>query len=86
MRTITLPAHFDGDRIILDEPFELKPDSKLIITVLPDEQSDPDHDAWLELSKLGLARAYGEDEPEYTLDMIKKANPEYERRLERSIS
>ncbi len=80
MRTITLPAHFDGERIILDEPFELEPDSKLIVTVLPNESSDPDHDAWLELSMLGLARAYGDDEPDYTPGMIIRANAKYERR------
>jgi hypothetical protein len=73
-----LPAHFDGERIILDEPFELEPETKLIVTVLPSDESDPGRNAWLEFSKLGLARAYGEDEPEYTMDMIKKANPNYE--------
>ena len=31
------------------------------------------------LSEQGLAGAYGPDEPEYTLDLIKEPNPEYER-------
>jgi hypothetical protein len=31
MNTITLPAHFDGQQIQLDEPFELKPNTKLIL-------------------------------------------------------
>jgi hypothetical protein len=32
------------------------------------------------LSERGLAEAYGPDEPEYSLDLIKESNPEYERR------
>ncbi len=81
MRTITLPAHFDGDRIVLDEPFEFEPNAKLIITVLPPQhQSDAERDDWANLAMQGLARAYGEDEPEYTVDMIKKANPKYKPR------
>jgi len=29
-----IPAHFDGERILLDEPVELEPNSKLTVTVL----------------------------------------------------
>jgi hypothetical protein len=32
------------------------------------------------LSEKGLSEAFGEDEPEYSLDFIKEANPVYERR------
>jgi len=80
MQTVTLPAHFDGDKIVLDEPYELEPDTRLIVTVLPRNQIDPEHEDWLELSKWGLARAYGDDEPEYTIDMVKELNPEYQPR------
>lgn len=38
MNAITLPAHFDGSQIQLDEPFEMEPDTKLIVTVLPKQQ------------------------------------------------
>lgn len=80
MNTITLRGHFDGEKILLDEPFELEPDTKLIITVLPKQQADDEHEAWLYLSKSGLAKAYAENEPEYSLDLIKEPNPEYGRR------
>jgi len=36
MATKTLCAHFDGQRILLDEPYKLEPYTKLIITVLPE--------------------------------------------------
>ncbi len=36
--------------------------------------------AWVNLSAQGLAAAYGDDEPEYSLTLLKESNPEYERR------
>ena len=35
MPIISLPAHFDGEQICVDEPFDLKPETKLIVTILP---------------------------------------------------
>ncbi len=78
MSVITLPAHFDGERIRLDEPYELKPDTKLLVTVLPEEQEDEEREAWFRLSSQGLATAYSEEEPEYPIDLIKEPNPDYE--------
>ena len=75
METKTLRAHFDGSQILLDEPFELEPDVELIITVLP-KASDEEREDWTRLSLESLARACGDDEPEYSLDLIKEANPE----------
>ena len=77
---ITLRAHFDGQQIQLDDPFELKPNTRLIVTVITDESVDEDQADWAILSQKVLSNAYGEDEPEYSLDMIKEQNPEYERR------
>ncbi|MDQ3258519.1 MAG: hypothetical protein M3R15_32330 [Acidobacteriota bacterium] len=79
METRTLRAHFDGNQILLDEPFELEPNVELIIIVLP-KSSDEEREDWTRLSLENLARAYDDDEPEYSLDLIKEANPEYEGR------
>ena len=76
MSNVSIPAHFDGERILLDEPIELKPNTKLIVTVLG--ENDAEHDSWLRLSGLGLEDAYGTDEEEYSLDSIREANPEYD--------
>ncbi len=78
MSIITLPAHFDGEHIRLDEPYELEPNTRLLVTVLPKEQQDEEHEAWLRLSSEGLARAYGEEEPEYPIELIREPNPDYE--------
>ncbi len=80
MNAITLPAHFDGDKIVLDEPFDLEPNTRLIVTILPEEESDPEREDWANLAMESLERAYGDDEPEYTLDMIKEFNPDYKGR------
>ncbi len=40
--------------------------------------TDDEHEAWLNLSIQGLEEAYGEDEPEYSSDLIKEVNPHYE--------
>ena len=79
METVNLRAHFDGKQILLDEPFELEPDTELILTILP-KSLDDEREDWTRLALENLERAYGNNEPEYSLDLIKEANPEYEGR------
>jgi hypothetical protein len=80
MDTITLRAHFDGEQICLDEPFELEKGTPLIITVLPKEQPDDELELWFRLSAKGLEAAYSENEIDYSLHLIKERNPDYEGR------
>jgi len=75
MNAISIPAHFDGEHILLDKPVELEPDTKLVVTVLP--KQDAEREMWLRLSGKKLEGAYGDVEEEYSLDSIKEANPEY---------
>lgn len=78
MEAVILQAHFDGDRILLDEPFDLEPDTRLIVTVVPKQQADDgERRDWLLLSQRGLQGAYAEDEPEYPLHLLKEVNPDY---------
>jgi hypothetical protein len=65
MPAVTLKAHFNGKQIVLDEPFDLPPDSSLMVTVLPKEASS-ENAPWHSLAAHALARAYGDDEPDYT--------------------
>jgi hypothetical protein len=64
MPAVTLKAHFNGKQIVLDEPFDLPPDSSLMVTVLPNLDANEDAQ-WQGLAAHALARAYGEDEPDY---------------------
>lgn len=77
MSIVTLPAHFDGQQIKLDRPYDLKPNARLLVTVLPEQETDDERKDWLILSEMGLANAYAEDEVDYPLSLIKEANPEY---------
>jgi len=67
MATISLKAHYDGKTICLDEPFDLPEGAQLMITVLEPAISEQDRAGWLALSARGLARAYGDSEPEYSI-------------------
>ena len=69
MPSVILKAHYDGQYIVLDEPFELSPNAPLVVTVLSPEtlECDSERAEWVALSTQCLARAYGDDEPEYTL-------------------
>lgn len=74
MPTVSLKAHYDGERIVLDEPFNLPAHSPLIVTVLPVEGSalEQERTEWSALAAQSLARAYGDEEPEYTVADIKE--------------
>ena len=80
MKARILPAHFDGEHIRLDEPYELEPNTRLLVTVLPNEQHDDEREDWLLLSSRGLARVYDGEEVEYPTELIKEPNPDYEGR------
>ncbi len=83
MSIVSLPAHFDGRQICLDEPFNIDMDTKLIVTILPTlptQKIDNEHGDWLFLSGQRLEDAYGENEPEYSPDLLKEVNPNYEAR------
>ncbi|MGA2749168.1 MAG: hypothetical protein ABSG59_10360 [Verrucomicrobiota bacterium] len=41
MPAITLKAHYNGKQIVLDEPFDLPPDSPLMVTVMSREDYPP---------------------------------------------
>lgn len=78
MENITLQAHYDGRQILLDEPAELLPNTRLLVTVIQPPSSEEVE--WQIFSLENLAAAYGDDEPEYSLSLIKEWNPAYERR------
>lgn len=65
MPAVTLKAHYDGERILLDEPFDIPPNSALMVTVLAAWEEAGGED-WTLAARRALSRAYGEGEPEYT--------------------
>ncbi len=75
MNTVTLRAHFDGKQICLDEPYELQPDARLIVTVVSGDSMGDERQAWLAASQAGFARAFGDDEPDYSNAVLRDAPP-----------
>lgn len=53
-----------------------EPNTEFLVTVMSKDSSE-ERDDWVRLSLESLARAYGDDEPEYSRDQIKEANAEY---------
>jgi len=65
MPAVTLKAHYDGERILLDEPFEIPTNAPLMVTVLSPTAAEGADD-WLFAARDGLSKAYGDSEPTYT--------------------
>jgi len=72
MKVLTLKAHYDGERICIDEPFELRPNTPLPVAVLSAEQTTDDRTDWAVLAKQALSHACGEDEPDYPNYLIRQ--------------
>ena len=71
MSTIILKAHYDGEHIVLDEPFDLPANASLAVMVLSASGEGSERSDWAALGVQSFARAYGEDEPEYALKDVK---------------
>lgn len=71
MTTVALSAHYDGEKIQLDEPYQLPENARLVIVVLPQEA---ERQEWSRLAAQHLARAYAEGGPEYTTADLRAAN------------
>ena len=63
MKAVAITAHFDGEKVQFDEPCQLETNARLVVVVLPPED---ERQAWFRLSASQLAKAYGDNEPEYT--------------------
>lgn len=73
MPRVTLKAHYDGERIRLDEPFDIPPNTPLVVTVLTGTEAVMGED-WIRRAREGLSAAYGADEPEYTTSDLRDGN------------
>ncbi len=74
MNSVVLKAHFDGNKICLDDPYPLQPDAQLLVTVVTKGAED-ERQAWLAASQQLLSRAYGDDEPDYADAVLREKPP-----------
>ena len=64
MPLVSIPAHYDGAHVQLDEDATLPPNTRLIVTVL--EDPDAEREDFLRLASSGLGSAFSDDEVEYS--------------------
>ena len=64
MPTVALQAHFDGQRIVLDEPYDLPANAPLVVTVLPSSPDADAEDTWLRAAAASDAFAFLADPAE----------------------
>ena len=70
-----LQAHYDGKAVYFDEPCNIQPNTPLVVVVLENEKEEEEQ--WYQLARLGLARAYAQDEPNYDNIILREPNPHY---------
>ncbi len=63
----TLKAHYDGERIVLDGPFEIPPNSPLMVTVLTASEAVVGED-WILAARKALSSVYGPQQPEHGVE------------------
>ena len=63
----------DSHHLKLKRPIKIAPGSTVLITIEPSEEQE-----WYLLSSRGLEEAYGENEPDYSLERINIPNPEFQ--------
>lgn len=70
MPLLTIAAHYDGSRVLLDEPVALRPNTRLMVTVL--EDADRERDEFLSMASRALGAACADDEVEYSeVDLLR---------------
>ena len=72
MSAVILKAHHDGKHTCLDDPYLVEPNTRLLVTVEPGDTAEEERQAWLASSQAWFARAYGENEPDYSGAVIRE--------------
>ena len=64
MPMTSIAAHYDGKNVLFDEAVNLRPHTRLLVTILEDQDSG--RQDFLALAATAFADSYGEDEVEYS--------------------
>jgi hypothetical protein len=68
MRSIA--AHYDGQQVCFDEDVTIRPETRLLVTILDDAGSE--RQDFLSLASAAFADSYDKDEVEYTEADLKR--------------
>ena len=78
MDAVTPKGRVDGKNIVLERPTGLAANTPVLIQILA-SGLDSEREVWHALAADGLAHAYGDSEPGYTIHMIRE-KPTHESR------
>ncbi len=73
--TVLEARMIDATHLELSEPVDLPAGRKLVVSVVEAGESFDDRRQWLAASAAGLQDAYGDSEPDYSLDQVREPNP-----------
>lgn len=77
--TILEARMIDATHLELSEPVDLPPGRKLVVSVVEVGEEYDERSQWLAASESTLRAAYSDSEPDYSLELLKDRNPEFER-------
>ncbi len=67
----------DSHHLELLQPIEFSPGANVLIMIMP-LTGIRERQAWYQLSAQGLATAYADDEPEYSIDLVQVHNQDFQ--------
>ncbi len=68
----------DENHLKLLYPVQIPPFSKIMISIISKKADESEDEGWFRLSRQGLEAAYGDDEPEYSEELVIKPNPDFQ--------
>lgn len=66
----------DGSHLKLLQRINVPAGSRVMVSVAPIDDAADENEGWPRIAVEGLAAAYGEAEPEYSVQLIRQHNPE----------
>ena len=73
---LAIKARYDGRKVVLPREKQF-PVGSVIIIFESHSETDDDRFVWQKLSEQQLSAAYGQNEPDYSKNLVKESNAEY---------
>jgi hypothetical protein len=67
----------DSTHLELSKPIQLPRGETVLVSLTEGAEESRERQEWLAASADGLQSAYGDSEPEYTIEMVRESNTEY---------
>jgi hypothetical protein len=67
----------DPTHLELSKPIQVSRGQTVLVSLLEGDKDSAEDQDWLKMGTEGLQAAYGDSEPEYTIEMVREPNPEY---------